>query len=154
MDSVYSKIKAYFVENNISFREISHEPGASAEDYHKALGCRYEQQLKCLLLKIYRYDKEYFAVLTIPAQKRADFEAIKTAMNAKKVRMATQEELKAVTGCNYGELPPLGKIFNLSLIMDKDFLKEQEAFMNAGKLDVSFVINPLDLQKLENPTLI
>ena len=68
--------------------------------------------------------------------------------------MATKEELKTVTGCNYGELPPLGKIFNIQLIMDKDFLKEQETFMNAGKVDVSFVVNPLDLQRLEIPILI
>lgn len=154
MDDVYSKIKNYFTTNNIIYREIKHDPGASAEDYHKALGCRYEQQLKSLLLKIYENGKEYFVVLTIPAQKRADFETIKTAMNAIKVRMATQEELKVNTGCSYGELPPLGKIFNLQLIMDKDFLIEQETFMNAGKVDISFVVNPLDLQKLENPILI
>ena len=154
MEDIYAKIKKYFIDNDIHFREVAHEAGASAEDYHKALGCRYEQQLKCLLLKIYEDGKEYFVVLTIPAQKRADFEVIKSAMNAKKVRMATKEELKTVTGCNYGELPPLGKIFNIQLIMDKDFLKEQETFMNAGKVDVSFVVNPLDLQRLEIPILI
>ena len=92
--------------------------------------------------------------MAIPAQKRANFETIRTALNAKKVRMATQEELKTNTGCNYGELPPLGKIFNLQLIMDKDFLREQETFMNAGKVDTSFVVNPLALQKLENPILV
>ena len=67
MDDVYSKIKNYFTTNNICYREVKHDPGASAEDYHKALGCRYEQQLKSLLLKIYGNDKEYFAVL------RADY---------------------------------------------------------------------------------
>src|SRR3989338_3061262 len=144
MDNVYTKVKNYFTTNTVSYREVIHDPGASAEEYHKALGCRYEQQLKCLLLKIYENGKEYFVVLTIPAQKRADFEAVKVAFNAKKVRMATQDELKTVTVCNYGELPPLGKIFNIQLVMDKDFLKEKETFINAGKVDVSFVVNPLD----------
>lgn len=61
------KIKKLFESNSIAFKEIRHAPGSSAEDYHIALGCRYEQQVKCLLLKIYS-EKDYFAILTIPAQ--------------------------------------------------------------------------------------
>lgn len=154
MEDVYSKLKAYFEKNNVLFREVKHAPGASAEEYHNALGCRYEQQLKCLLLKLYTNSGEEFVILTVPAQKRADLELIKNVANAKKIRMATREELKEVTGCNFGELPPVGKIFNIRLFMDKDFLNEKEVFMNAGRVDISFVVNPHDLQKLENPTLI
>jgi len=152
-NTVYEKIKKFCEDNGISYKEIKHSPGASAEDYHNALGCRYEQQLKCLLLKIYT-ETEYFAILTIPAQKRADLEAIKTLISAKKIRMATKEELKEITGCNFGELPPIGSIFQIRLIMDRDFLNETETYLNAGKVDVSFVINPTDLQKAENPVIV
>ena len=88
MDDTYSKIKNYFTANNVLYREISHASGASAEEYHRVLGCHYEQQLKSLLLKIYGESNEYFIVLTIPAQKRADLELIKKILNAKRVRMA------------------------------------------------------------------
>lgn len=154
MKDVYSKLKAHFENGKVPYREVKHASGASAEEYHKALGCRYEQQLKCLLLKLYTKEVEEFVILTIPAQKRADLELIKNVANAKKIRMATREELKEITGCNFGELPPVGKIFNIRLFMDKDFLNEKEVFMNAGRVDVSFVISPHDLQKLENPILI
>ncbi|MBI4177304.1 MAG: YbaK/EbsC family protein [Candidatus Aenigmarchaeota archaeon] len=154
MVSVYDKIKNYFYVNKVSYREIKHTAGASVEDYHKALGCRWEQQLKCLLLKTYTDSREEFVVLTIPAQKRADLKSIKGALNAKKIRMATREELKSVTGCGFGELPPVGKIFGIKLLLDKDFLDEKEAFMNAGRVDVSFVVSPLDLQRLENPQIV
>lgn len=152
-NSVYDKIKKFCEDNGIVYKEIKHAPGASAEDYHNALGCRYEQQLKCLLLKIYA-ETEYFAILTIPAQKRADLETIKTLASAKKVRMATKDELKEVTGCNFGELPPIGSIFQIKLFMDKDFLNETEVYLNAGKVDISFVINSTDLQKAENPIMV
>ena len=150
---VYTSIKDFFDENSISYREVEHASGASAEEYHNALGCRYEQQAKCLLLKIYG-DTEYFVILTIPAQKRANLDLIASTLKARKVRMATKEELKEVTGCNFGELPPLGKIFNLSLIMDGDFLNESEIFLNAGRVDRSFIINPLELKRAENPLII
>lgn len=154
MEDIYSKIKNYFSSHTITYREIKHAPGATAEEYHKAVGCRYEQQAKCLLVRVKGMDEKYYTIVVIPAQKRLDLESLKALLKAKEVRMANKDELKQVTGCNFGEVPPLAKIFNLKLMMDKDFLKEIEMYMNAGKVDVSFVVNPLDIQKLESPVLI
>ncbi len=154
MEEVYTKIKNYFSSNNITYREMKHAPGATAEQYHNAVGCRYEQQAKCLLVRVKGTEGKYYAIVVIPAQKRLDLESLKASLNAKEVRMANKDELKNVTGCNFGEVPPLAKIFNLKLAMDKDFLKEKEMYMNAGKVDISFVVNPLDIQKLESPSMI
>lgn len=153
-EQTYQKLKQFYTENNVSFREIEHAPGASAEEYHNALGCRYEQQLKCLLVKIYEQGKEYFVMVTIPANKRADFEKLKQMFNAKKVRGATLDELKEITGCIYGEVPPAGKVFDIQLVLDSDFMKEQETYMNAGLVTKSFVVNPNDLVRVENPKML
>lgn len=153
-ESIYNKLKQFYIDNTVQFREIEHAPGASAEEYHAALGCRYEQQLKCLLVKVYEPGNEHFVMVTVPAQKRADFEKIKQLFNAKKVRGATLDELNQVTGCEYGEVPPAGKIFGIPLVMDRDFLNESETYMNAGVVTKSFVINPKDLVRVENPILI
>ena len=115
-DSTYQKLKQFYADSKVLFRELVHDPGASAEEYHQALGCRYEQQLKCLLIKVYEQNKEYFVMVTIPANKRADFETIKQHFNAKKIRGATLDELRQVTGCEYGEVPASGKIFGISFL--------------------------------------
>lgn len=154
MENVYIKIKNYFSSNKIQYREIIHAPGATAEEYHIAVGCRYEQQAKCLLIRVKGSEGKYYALVVLPAQKRLDLESLKTSLYAKELRMANKDELKQVTGCNFGEVPPLAKIFKIKLVLDKDFLNEKEIFMNAGKVDVSFVVNPLDIQKLESPILI
>ena len=120
----------------------------------KLLGCRYEQQAKCLLVRIKSQEGKYYSIVVIPAQKRLDLESLKISFNAKELRMANKDELKNVTGCNFGEVQPLGKIFNIKMAMDKDFLNEKEIYMNARKVDVSFIVNPLDIQKLESPTII
>ena len=153
-EATYQKLKQFYVDNHVPFCEIDHAPGASAEEYHNALGCRYEQQLKCLLVKVYETGNEHFVMVTIPALKRADFEKIKQLFNAKKVRGATLDELRQVTGCEYGEVPPAGKIFNIKLLMDKDFLNEQEAYMNAGVVTKSFIVNPQDLVRIEEPIML
>lgn len=153
-ETTYQKIKQFYTDNQVSFREVQHAPGASAEEYHTALGCRYEQQLKCLLVKVYEPNNEHFVMVTVQAQKRADFEKIKQLFNAKKVRGATLDELRQATGCEYGEVPPTGKIFGIPLVMDKDFLNEQEVYMNAGVVTKSFVVSPNDLVRVEEPIML
>ncbi|OGG00743.1 hypothetical protein A3D78_01925 [Candidatus Gottesmanbacteria bacterium RIFCSPHIGHO2_02_FULL_39_14] len=152
-ETTYQKLKQFYIDNQVTFREIEHAPGASAEEYHKALGCKYEQQLKCLLIKVYEQGKEYFAMVTIPAQKRADFEKLKQIFKAKRIRGATLDELRHITGCEYGEVPAAGKIFNIPLLLDNDFLNEQEVYMNAGIVTKSFVVNPQDLKRTEEPLM-
>lgn len=93
-------------------------------------------------------------MVTIPAQKRADFEKIKEMFSAKKVRGATLDELLQVTGCEYGEVPPAGKIFDIKLVMDKDFFNEKETYMNAGVVNKSFVVNPNDIVRVEEPIML
>jgi Ala-tRNA(Pro) deacylase len=149
---VYLSIARHFKDNHIPYREIEHAPGASTEEYHQALGCRYEQQLKCVFLKVIESSQtSSYAICAIPAQKKVNVKQIKRLLDAKEVKFATREELKAVTGCDYGELAPTGKVFNVPLLLASDFMQEQEIFMNAGRVDISFVIHPDDLLKLEAP---
>jgi len=93
-------------------------------------------------------------MITIPANKRADFDKIKQLFQAKKVRGATLEELRQITGCEYGEVPPSGKVFTIPLVVDSDFLNEQETYMNAGLTTKSFVVNPKDLLRVEEPKML
>lgn len=151
---VFTSLKQYLTDNKVTFKEITHAVGDTAEAYHKAVGCRYDQQLKCLLIRAKGESGKYYAIVVIPANKRLDLSDLKQKINAKELRLANKDELKQVTGCNFGELPPFAKLFNLTLIMDKDFLNEQETYLNAGKVDVSFVVSPTDLQRVEQPILI
>lgn len=151
---VYSSLKEYLLTNKVTFKEITHAVGDTAEAYHQAVGCKYEQQLKCLLIRAKGENGKYYAIVTIPANKRLDLNGLKEKIKVKELRLANKDELKQVTGCNFGELPPFAKLFNLNLIMDKDFLNEQEVYLNAGKVDVSFVVSPVDLQRVEQPTMI
>jgi Ala-tRNA(Pro) deacylase len=138
----------------VPYREIRHVSAAATEEYHQALGCRYEQQAKCLFLKVKQGGGAFFYVIcAIHAQKRADLKRLTELLGAKEVKMGTADALFEVTGCHFGELPPAASMFGLPLLMDGDLLKEDEIYLNAGRLDVSFVINPADLQRLEQPTL-
>ncbi len=86
--------------------------------------------------------------------RKADLSKINRAIGSKSVRLANIEQLKEVTGCNFGELPPLAKAFGLKLVMDRDLLNVDKIYFNAGDLSYSIAISPNILQELEKPMLI
>lgn len=153
MEEVKEKIKDYFDKNKLAYEEINHEPAGSAEEYHNTLGTRYEQQAKALFVRYKKTGQKGFVVVALPAQKQADLNIIRALTRSKEVRLATEAQLKEVTGCNFGELPPLGKLFGLQLLMDEDLLKEEKIYFNAGDLSYSIAISPRLIEELEKPIL-
>src|SRR5689334_20261566 len=148
----YVALRARFVAEGVPFVEISHPPAASAADYHGVVGSRLAQQAKALLLRRYRASgaKDY-VIHALPGDKSADLDALRTATESARVRLATPEELVRVTGCRFGELPPVGSIFGVELVLDDRLLGESELYFNACRLDRSFIVSPDALRALERP---
>lgn len=153
MNTTFDKIVQYLNEHKIAFHSIDHPPVASAEEYHKTLGTRMEQQAKALFVRYKRSGSKGFVIVALQAQKKADMETICRLLFAKEVRLGTSEQLMEATGCNYGELPPFGKLFALKLLFDKDLLNEPKIYFNAGSLTSSITLNPADLVRVEEPVL-
>jgi len=153
MENAFERITNYLRQNEVPFRSIDHPSAASAEEYQRTLGTRLEQQAKALFIRYKKSNTKGFAIVALAAQKKADMENVRRLLFAKEVRLGTAEQLKEVTGCGYGELPPFGKMFSVTLLFDKDLLNEKEIYFNAGKLTSSIILNPVDLIKVEEPVL-
>ena len=152
-DAPYEKIVFAFKSHEISYEEICHKKVASAIEYQAELGTNLEQQAKALLLRYKNEGDNGFYVIALQAQKQANLEKLKDLLDVKTLKLAQKSQLMEVTGCNFGELPPLGSIFGLQLILDRDLLDQEKIYFNAGRLDKSFVVKPDDIVNLENPIL-
>ena len=153
MNDTSAKICRYFDDHGASYRVIEHEVAASADEYHNVLGTRYEQQAKALFVRFKRTGEKGFAVLALQAQKRADLGRVARLMKARDARLATVEQLRDTTGCQFGELPPVGRPFGVQLLFDQDLLSESEIYFNAGDLQLSIAISPKVIEELETPIL-
>jgi Ala-tRNA(Pro) deacylase len=150
---VTEKIINHLKENQIVFQQIEHAAAGGVDEYSKTLGTDLRQQAKALFVRFKQSKSKGFVVVTMPANKRADLSLICQLMHAKEARLGTVEQLREITGCAYGELPPFGKIFSLPLLMDKELLQEEKIWFNAGSLTISIVMATADLVKLEKPLL-
>ena len=95
-----------------------------------------------------RMDK---AILALQAHKRADLRRVATLLDARDVRLGSREQLRELTGCDWGELPPVGRLFGLPLLFDQDLLSEDELYFNAGSLTTSMAVRSNALEGLEQP---
>ena len=153
MENISERIINYLQENNIPFDQINHSAAGGVEEYRQTMGTRLEQQAKALFVRVKKNNGKSFAIVALQAQKKADLNRICRLLGAKEVRLGSADQLKEVTGCNYGELPPLGKIFSVPLLMDKDLLSEEKIYFNAGTLTSSIIMDPNELERIENPII-
>lgn len=149
--TVAERLRAYFDDHGLRYRLVEHEPAASAAEYHAVLGTRYEQMPKAVFLRCGAGDEVRFAVLALQAHKRADLERVASLLGAREARLGSREQLRRATGCEFGELPPVGRLFGLPLLFDADLLLEDELYFNAGSLTLSMAVEPHALEALEQP---
>lgn len=150
----HDRIRAWLDQHGAAYRVLEHPPAGSAADYQRTLGTRLEQQAKALLLRHRGPQGRGHVVVTVQAQKQADLEAVRAALGAAEVKLADRGALRDLTGCNFGELPPLARMFRLRLLMDQALLGEPEMYFNAGRLDRSLVMDPRVIARLEEPVLL
>jgi Ala-tRNA(Pro) deacylase len=151
MISVAQRLGQYFDERGVAYRVIEHAPAATADEYHAVLGTRYEQMPKAVFVRYLVGDAERFAILAVQAHKRADLKRVASLLGARKARLGSRDQLRAATGCEFGELPPLGGLFGLASLFDQDLFAEDELFFNAGSLTSSVAVSPSALDAVEQP---
>ena len=157
MENTKNHIKEYLLSKGIVFDELHHEDVGDPVEYSQKIGTRLEQQAKALLLRYKKTGGEKsFVVVSVPASKKVDFDLVskKIGGNIKSIRVAEKEQMFELTGCEPGELPPLGKLWDVPLFMDEALFSEPKIYFNAGSLGYSIIANPHDIAKLENAVII
>jgi len=77
-------------------------------------------------------DAEYHMVV-IPANKLVDFQELRPSLGLSGVRLATEDELRAIfPDCELGAMPPFGGLYGVAVYLDASLAGEPEISFNAG----------------------
>ena len=157
MNNTSNKIREYLLSRGVNIEELHHESVGDPVAYSHKIGTRLEQQAKALLLRCKKKGGEkIFVVVSVPANKKVDFNVVSKQLgeNINSIRVAEKEQMYELTGCEPGELPPIGKMWNIKLLFDRELFKEPRIYFNAGSLEYSIIANPYDIAKIEDAVLI
>jgi prolyl-tRNA editing enzyme YbaK/EbsC (Cys-tRNA(Pro) deacylase) len=143
-------IRRLLREAGITFREVQHEPTLTSEESAKARGEELRTGGKALLLKT----DDMFRLFVLPADRKLDSAAVKRRFGVKKIRFATADELKEMTGLMPGSVPPFGPpVLPFELFADDAIRPNERIAFNAGSLTDSIILATVDYLAVARPTL-
>ncbi len=123
------KLRQFLDANNIKYELLSHSRAYTAQEIASRAHIPGQELAKTVMLKI---DNE-LAMAVLPASEHVDVAAIKAAIIAQEVRLATEFEFKdSFPNCEVGAMPPFGNLYGMRVFVDEDLAKDEEIAFNAG----------------------
>lgn len=143
-------------ENGMWFEAFEHEPVKTSEEAAQLrTGYTIKQGAKALLLKVKpRGEKTKFIMCVLPGDRRLASARVKSEIDLKEIRFATQDEVYRITGGVVpGGVPPFGNLFGLDVYVDETLLRNEKIVFNAGDRRFSIAMLSKDYMELVKPTI-
>jgi Ala-tRNA(Pro) deacylase len=134
----------WLTAEGVPFRVHRHAPVHTSAEAAAARGTPLAAGAKALVIRA--DDRPVHLVL--PADHRIDNARLRALLGARRLRFVTPEELRALTGCAPGAVPPFGNLFGLSVLVDEALTRVDEIAFNAGSREVSLTMRCADFLRL------
>ncbi len=146
---VYDRILEDCKAAGAKFDPYEHEAVHTSEEAAKVRNTPLREGAKALVL--YADDKPVMVV--IPGDRKLDTKAFKALYSVRDLRMATPDEVLAVTGVSIGAVPPFGHIFGIPLYVDEAVRDNTHVSFNAGLHTRSIRMGEKEYEKVAHPTV-
>jgi len=144
------KIKAYLDQAGVKYEVIEHSVVYTAQEVAAVTHVKGKELIKAVMIKT---DDELI-MLALPATRKIDFPTLKKLLGKKEVSLAQEEEFAPLfPDCETGAMPPLGKLYQVSVIADQSLTEDQEIMFNAGTHHEIIKMGLEDFKRLENPRM-
>jgi Cys-tRNA(Pro)/Cys-tRNA(Cys) deacylase len=133
------------LEKNIPHRVFTH-PGlvTSLEQAARERGQQPEQVIRSIVFRL--SEVEYLLVLMAgPAQ--IPWKILRKYVGQTRLTMATEEEVKAVTGYEIGAVGPFGLQTPMRILVDANLLRQEEVSLGSGVRGTTIFIGVKDLMQ-------
>ncbi len=139
------------VHNFLQTENIAHEfykmphSARSAEGVAAVLGLEIAQVAKAI---VFLADDERPIMAVIPGNLKVDQQKLKKAAGAKKLRLATPEQIVELTGYLIGATPPVALAKEMPVYIDLHALKEEVLYVGGGEPNSILKIRSYDLVRV------
>ena len=141
---VFTELKELLDKGGIKYTLLEHKAVKTSEEAAKVRGTDLKQGARAL---IFSTDKGYVQSVC-SAAKEVDEKKVAALIGARNIQLASPKQVKAVTGCEIGCVPPFGNLFGLQVIIDQSLAENDEIAFNAGRHDRSIKMKFKDYSKV------
>ncbi len=146
---VFNRIKDALHKEKIEYEVLEHKAVFTSKEAAEVRGTELKQGCKALICKT----EEGFMQAVVSGDKELDIDRLQKLTLFKKIELADAKEVKKVTGCNIGSVPPFGNLFSVKVYFDKSVLENEIVAFNAGSHTKSIKMKAKDLVRVVNPVL-
>ncbi len=122
-------IRDFLSSHHVDFRIVTHPTAYTAQEeaaVSHVPGREWAKTVVCFA------DQEPILAV-LPAHYAIDFERLRVATGAARIRLATEAEMVGLyPGCEAGAMPPLGPLYNQRVFVDASLAKDEDVVFNAG----------------------
>jgi Cys-tRNA(Pro)/Cys-tRNA(Cys) deacylase len=130
---------------NIPHQVFKHQtPVTSFEQAAADRNQRPEQIVRSILFQV---RPEEFVMVLVAGPAQVDWKKLRQLVKRSRVRMATEEEVLAVTGYRVGTVSPFGLKNPIKVLIDASVLKEEEISIGSGIRGTAIIMKSEDLRR-------
>jgi len=131
--STNAKILDLLNRHRASYRTLSHAPTRTSQESADVRGVPLSSGSKAMLLRGKKNSLpggKTFCLAVLSASSKADLKKLKQILKVKEISMATEQEVKTITGCIPGAVPPFGSLFEGVVTVADNSLNRQGSSIN------------------------
>ena len=129
----------------IPYRMFRHSlPPESLEGAARERGQTAEQVVRSIL---FRSGEKEFILVLIAGAGQISWQRLRAHLGVSRLRMASESEVREVTGCVIGAVSPLGLPNPLRLLADESVFRQEEISMGSGERGAAVILKSADLRK-------
>lgn len=145
------RIRELLDQHGVTYRYLEHEPTHTSEQSAAVRGEDLRTGGKALLIKV----GDEFRLFVLSAALKLDSDALKRQFGVKKLRFASADELRELTGLVPGSVPPFGPpILPFPLYVDESIALNPRIAFNAGSLTASIIMPVADYLRIAAPEVL
>ena len=146
-----TSLTQYLERNNVLYTVITHSPAYTAQGIAGLTHISGKELAKTVMVKL----DEKLVMAVLPANYHVDLAALRRALKARTVALASEEEFKdRFAECETGAMPPFGNLFGLPVFADENLAKDKEIAFNAGTHRELIRMSWDDFRRLAEPLIL
>lgn len=141
-------IQDYLQGQRVWFETLLHAPVPSASKFAQSLHIPGRLVAKAVLLKA----RARFVLAVLPATSRIDMARLSEVLSEPDLELASEDEVMTIFGdCERGALPPFGRLYGLTTVVDASLAGGAEVVFMANMRHEAVRMRYRDYEEIENP---
>jgi len=144
------RLEAFLRDNAVPF-QVQHHPLA-----YTAQEVAASERIpgKIMTKVVMAYADDTLVMLALPAPRRVDAAKVATALGAKEVRLAHEQQFAATfPDCQVGAMHPFGNLYNVPVYVDEALTDDDTIVFRAGTHTDTVSLKYADFERLVSPTI-